>query len=303
MSRTQSSVPVGHLPYWLALVSVGVLWLLQIWQAQLPPEMLDPALEGLVPDDFLAVSVNYVPGGADALLAAGLVTFLVAQAVLQRPQRAGVSLAWQGWAAFAVIQGVLQFTPAWVVGWAAGPWLLNSNLFLMRVADLLMQALVSWVALRVALSVPGAARVGQPQLGATGSRAAVVFGAFSLTYLLSLWLVVMAHFSARWAYLDPAEATRQILLVVGYLGGLGVVCGLGAWMGMRDQTPVRMLRLMLLALLTLLLGFAAKMVLTIVVRSAVPAEALIGLVPEISVGLATLVLQFVLAFLLTRRWG
>lgn len=303
MSRVRSSVAVGHLPYWLALVSVGVLWLLQIWQAQLPPEMLDPALEGLVPDDFLAVSVNYVPGGADALLAAGLVTFLVAQAVLQRPQRAGVSLAWQGWAAFAVIQGVLQFTPAWVVGWAAGPWLLNSNLFLMRVADLLMQALVSWVALRVALIVPGAARVGQPHVGATGGRAAVVFGAFSLTYLLSLWLVVMAHFSARWAYLDPAEATRQILLVVGYLAVLGVVGGLGAWWGLRAETPVRMRRLMLLSLLGLLLAFAAKLVVTIAARSTFAYEQLIGPWPEGLLALVGLVLQFVLAAVLTRRWG
>ncbi|VFR42329.1 hypothetical protein ANT2_3588 [plant metagenome] len=285
------------------MVSVGVLWLLQTWQAQLPPEMLEPALEGLVPDDFLAVSVNYVPGGADALLAAGLVTFLVAQAVLQRPQRAGVSLAWQGWAAFAVIQGVLQFTPAWVVGWAAGPWLLNSNLFLMRVADLLMQALVSWVALRVALIVPGAARVGQPQAGATGGRAAVVFGAFSLTYLLSLWLVVMAHFSARWAYLDPAEATRQILLVVGYLAVLGVVGGLGAWWGLRAETPVRMRRLMLLSLLGLLLAFAAKLVVTIAARSTFAYEQLIGPWPEGLLALVALVLQFVLAAVLTRRWG
>lgn len=303
MSRSQSSVAVGHLPYWLALVGVGVLWLLQVWQAQRPPEMLDPALQGLVPDDFLAVSVHYVPGGADALLAAGLVTFLVAQAVLQRPQRAGVSLAWQGWAAFAVIQGILQFTPAWVVGWAAGPWLLDGNLFLMRVADLLMQAFVSWVALRLALRLPGATRAGQPHAGATGGRAAVVFGAFSLTYLLSLWLVVMAHFSARWAYLDPAEATRQVLLVVGYLALLGVVGGLGAWWGLRAEAPVRMRRLMLLSLLGLLLAFAAKLVVTISARSMLTYEQLIGPWPEGLLALVALLLQFVVAAALTRRWG
>lgn len=303
MSRSQSSVAVGHLPYWLALVGVGVLWLLQVWQAQRPPEMLDPALQGLVPDDFLAVSVHYVPGGADALLAAGLVTFLVAQAVLQRPQRAGVTLAWQGWAAFAVIQGILQFTPAWVVGWAAGPWLLDGNLFLMRVADLLMQAVVSWVALRLALRVPGATRAGQPHAGATGGRAAVVFGAFSLTYLLSLWLVVMAHFSARWAYLDPAEATRQVLLVVGYLALLGVVGGLGAWWGLRAEAPVRMRRLLLLSLLGLLLAFAAKLVVTISARGMLTYEQLIGPWSEGLLALVALLLQFVVAAALTRRWG
>ncbi|VFR21887.1 hypothetical protein ANK1_3390 [plant metagenome] len=303
MSRSQSSVAVGHLPYWLALVGVGVLWLLQVWQAQRPPEMLDPALQGLVPDDFLAVSVHYVPGGADALLAAGLVTFLVAQAVLQRPQRAGVTLAWQGWAAFAVIQGILQFTPAWVVGWAAGPWLLDGNLFLMRVADLLMQAVVSWVALRLALRVPGATRAGQPHAGATGGRAAVVFGAFSLTYLLSLWLVVMAHFSARWAYLDPAEATRQVLLVVGYLVLLGVVGGLGAWWGLRAEAPVRMRRLLLLSLLGLLLAFAAKLVVTISARGMLTYEQLIGPWSEGLLALVALLLQFVVAAALTRRWG
>lgn len=303
MSRSQSSVAVGHLPYWLALAGVGVLWLLQVWQAQRPPEMLDPALQGLMPDDFLAVSVHYVPGGADALLAAGLVTFLVAQAVLQRPQRAGVTLAWQGWAAFAVIQGILQFTPAWVVGWAAGPWLLDGNLFLMRVADLLMQAVVSWVALRLALRVPGATRAGQPHAGATGGRAAVVFGAFSLTYLLSLWLVVMAHFSARWAYLDPAEATRQVLLVVGYLALLGVVGGLGAWWGLRAEAPVRMRRLLLLSLLGLLLAFAAKLVVTISARGMLTYEQLIGPWSEGLLALVALLLQVVVAAALTRRWG
>ncbi|SOE51685.1 hypothetical protein [Orrella dioscoreae] len=303
MSRSQSSVAVGHLPYWLALAGVGVLWLLQVWQAQRPPEMLDPALQGLMPDDFLAVSVHYVPGGADALLAAGLVTFLVAQAVLQRPQRAGVTLAWQGWAAFAVIQGILQFTPAWVVGWAAGPWLLDGNLFLMRAADLLMQAVVSWVALRLALRVPGATRAGQPHAGATGGRAAVVFGAFSLTYLLSLWLVVMAHFSARWAYLDPAEATRQVLLVVGYLVLLGVVGGLGAWWGLRAEAPVRMRRLLLLSLLGLLLAFAAKLVVTISARGMLTYEQLIGPWSEGLLALVALLLQFVVAAALTRRWG
>ncbi|VFR34888.1 hypothetical protein ANDA3_3814 [plant metagenome] len=303
MSRSQSSVAVGHLPYWLALAGVGVLWLLQVWQAQRPPEMLDPALQGLMPDDFLAVSVHDVPGGADALLAAGLVTFLVAQAVLQRPQRAGVTLAWQGWAAFAVIQGILQFTPAWVVGWAAGPWLLDGNLFLMRAADLLMQAVVSWVALRLALRVPGATRAGQPHAGATGGRAAVVFGAFSLTYLLSLWLVVMAHFSARWAYLDPAEATRQVLLVVGYLVLLGVVGGLGAWWGLRAEAPVRMRRLLLLSLLGLLLAFAAKLVVTISARGMLTYEQLIGPWSEGLLALVALLLQFVVAAALTRRWG
>jgi hypothetical protein len=303
MKELRPSVAVGVLPYWLALASVLVLWALQNWQAQLPPDIYASTAEML--SGFpIELASNHVSAGPEALLSAGLVTFLVAQAVLQRQGRVVTALGWKGWMVFVLAQGALQFTPPLIAGWAAGPGLLGGNLLLLRVVDLLVQGGVAWAALRLALRMPGVLR-GQDKDGmvVTGHRAALVFGAFSLAWLSTLWLLVLMHYQGHWAYLDPSDVIMRALRMVAYLVAVGVACGLGAWQGLKANAPVRMRRLMLLSLLALLLGAALRVAATITSRSLLPNEMLVGTGPELGFDVVMLAVQAGVALLLTRRWG
>ncbi|MFJ1300664.1 hypothetical protein ACILG0_11900 [Pseudomonadota bacterium AL_CKDN230030165-1A_HGKHYDSX7] len=168
-SRIDTATPtltLGILPYLLGLASALVLGALQFWQQTLPPEVIDISLGNVIPNNAIEVAVNYVAGGPEALLAAFLITFLTAQSMLQRRGHPGTSLSMAGWAVFIVALAVFLFAPAWVVGWAAGPWLFNGNLFFIRVSDFLMQWLVSWAALWLALRVAGV-RTGSGELRAS----------------------------------------------------------------------------------------------------------------------------------------
>ena len=326
LSRTDSAAmapTLGILPYLLGLASALVLGALQAWQQTLPPEIVDVSLGNVIPTNAIEIAVNYVAGGPEALLAAFLITFLVAQSMLQRRGHPGTSLSMAGWAVFIVALAVLLFAPAWVVGWAAGPWLFNGNLFFIRVSDLLMQWLVSWAALWLALRMAGvragggsssaaplahsagddAAATPSPVRSARG-RATMVFGAFSLICIMSGWLVIQVYLTERLAYTSGiAEAQRWMTLVAGYMLALGVVNGAGAWRGLPYPARVRILRLMALAFLALVVGLAVNMLVRTVLGWLLPPGTLATLVPTLLVTVMTLAIQAATAFLLTRRWG
>jgi len=335
----------GILPYLLALASALVLGALQLWQRTLPPEVLDLTVGNAIPGSAIELAVAYVAPGPEALLAAFLITFLTAQSMLQRRGHPGTALSVAGWAAFIGAQAVLLFAPAWVVGWAAGPGLFNGNLFFIRVSDFLLQWLVSWAALWLALRAsrapvarpepaavaqtepapvikpdaapvvkPDAAPVAQamPAASAPASapvrsargRATMVFGAFSLLCIMSVWLVIQVYLTERLAYTSGmAAAERWLTLVAGYLLALGVANGAGAWRGLPYPVRVRMPRLLALALLGLIAGLAINMMLRTVLGWLLPPGTLATLVPTLLLTATTLAIQAAAAFLLTRRWG